>query len=63
MNGPQLIEMAQIAEQEHMLNVVMARASAQQRRRRSRHLVPGRFVGAWAAFSASEFGKRVRNAR
>ena len=31
MYGPQLIEMAQVAEQEHMRNAIMARTRAQQR--------------------------------
>jgi hypothetical protein len=48
MNGPQLIEMAQVAEQEHMMNAVMARARAQQRRQ----LGPGRVARAWTAFWA-----------
>jgi hypothetical protein len=52
MNGPQLIEMAQVAEQEHMLNAVLARARAQQRRERRRLLGPGRLARAWAAFRA-----------
>jgi hypothetical protein len=52
MNGPQLIEMAQVAEQEHMMNAVMARARAQQRRERRRQLGPGRVARAWAAFRA-----------
>lgn len=52
MNGPQLIEMAQVAEQEHMMNAVVARARAQQRRERRRLLGPGRLARAWAAFRA-----------
>jgi hypothetical protein len=52
MNGPQLIEMAQVAEQEHMMNAVMARARAQQRRERRRQLGPGRVARAWTAFWA-----------
>jgi hypothetical protein len=52
MNGPQLIEMAQVAEQEHMMNAVMARARAQQRRERRRQLGPGRIARAWTAFRA-----------
>jgi hypothetical protein len=53
MNGPQLIEMAQVAEQEHMMNAVMARARAQQRRERRRRRAPGRVARAWAAFRAA----------
>jgi hypothetical protein len=52
MNGPQLIEMAQVAEQEHMMNAVMARARAQRRRERRRQLGPGRVARAWTAFWA-----------
>jgi hypothetical protein len=51
MNGPQLLEMAQVAEQEHMMSAVMARARAQQRRGR-RLLGPGRVARAWTAFWA-----------
>jgi len=52
MNGPQLIEMAQVAEQEHMMKAVMARARAQQRRELRRQLGPGRVARAWTAFWA-----------
>ncbi len=52
MNGPQLIEMAQVAEQEHMMHAVMARARAEQRRELRRQLGPGRVARAWAAFWA-----------
>jgi hypothetical protein len=52
MNGPELMEMAQVAEQEHMMNAVMARARAQQRRERRRQLGPGRVARAWKAFRA-----------
>ncbi len=52
MNGPQLLEMAQVAEQEHMMSAVMARARAQQRRERRRLLGPGRVARAWTAFWA-----------
>jgi hypothetical protein len=52
MNGPQLIEMAQVAEQEHMMNAVMARARAQQRREDRRRRGPGRVARAFAAFRA-----------
>jgi hypothetical protein len=52
MNGPQLIEMAQVAEQEHMMNAVMARARAEERRERRRRLGPGRVARAWTAFWA-----------
>jgi hypothetical protein len=52
MNGPQLIEMAQVAEQEHMMHAVMARARAQQRRELRRQRGPGRVARAWSAFRA-----------
>jgi hypothetical protein len=52
MYGPQLLEMAQVAEQEHMMNAVMARARAQQRRELRRQLGPGRVARAWTAFWA-----------
>jgi hypothetical protein len=52
MYGPQLIEMAQVAEQEHMQHAVMARARAQARRERRRLLGPGRVARAWSAFKA-----------
>jgi hypothetical protein len=52
MYGAQLIEMAQVAEQEHMLDNVMARAHAQERREARRHLGPGRVSRAWWAFWA-----------
>ena len=50
MNGPLLIEMAHITEQEHMLNAIMARACAEARRERRRQLGPGRLARAWKAF-------------
>jgi CHASE1-domain containing sensor protein len=53
MYGTQLIEMAQVAEQEHMQAAIMARARAQARIERRRMLGPGRFARAWAAFWAS----------
>jgi hypothetical protein len=52
MYGLALIEMAHIAEQEHMREAVMARARAQARRERRRMLGPGRIARAWAAFWA-----------
>jgi hypothetical protein len=53
MNGPlMLMEMAQVAEQEHMRNALMARALAQERRERRRGMGPGRFARAWTAFWA-----------
>jgi hypothetical protein len=52
MNGPQLLEMAQVAEQEHMRNAMMAKARAQERRDRRRRLGPGRVARAWTAFWA-----------
>lgn len=52
MYGPQLLEMAQVAEQEHMMSAVMARARAQQRRELRRQLGPGRVARAWTAFWA-----------
>ena len=42
MYGAQLVEMAQVAEQEHMLDNVMARTSAQARRELRRRLGPGK---------------------
>jgi hypothetical protein len=52
MYGAQLVEMAQVAEQQHMLDNVMARASAQERREARRRLGPGRISRAWSAFRA-----------
>jgi hypothetical protein len=52
MYGAQLVEMAQVAEQEHMLENVMSRSRAQQRRVARRHLGPGRVSRAWSAFWA-----------
>jgi hypothetical protein len=52
MNGPQLIEMARVAEQEHIQDAVMARARAEARSERHRLLGPGRVARAWAAFWA-----------
>ena len=52
MYGALITEMAQVAEQEHMREAIMARARAQARRaRRSRH-GPGRVARAWTAFWA-----------
>ena len=52
MYGAQLIEMAQVAEQQHMLENVMARARSQERREARRRSGPGRAVRAWTAFWA-----------
>ncbi len=52
MYGPQLIEMAQVAEQEHMRQALMARTRAQERRAARALLGPGRFARAWSAFWA-----------
>jgi hypothetical protein len=52
MYGAQLVEMAQVAEQEHMLDNLMVRASAQERREARRRLGPGRISRAWSAFWA-----------
>lgn len=52
MYRPELLELAQLAEQEHMQNALMARARAQERRARRRLLGPGRVARAWAAFWA-----------
>jgi hypothetical protein len=63
MYGPQLIEMAQVAEQEHMLKAVMERTRAQQRREMRELRGPGRFARAWAAFwAAGDFGQTSRAA-
>lgn len=61
MYGPQLIEMAQVAEQEHMLKAVMERTRAQQRQEMRRLRGPGRFSRAWTAFwAAGDFGQVTR---
>jgi muconolactone delta-isomerase len=52
MYGPQLIEMAQVAEQEHMRSAMMARTRAQERRAARELRGPGRFNRAWVAFWA-----------
>jgi hypothetical protein len=52
MYGAQLVEMAQVAEQEHMLENVMAHCRAQERREARRNLGPGRISRAWSAFWA-----------
>jgi hypothetical protein len=52
MYGAQLVEMAQVAEQEQMLEHVMARCRAQERREARRRLGPGRVSRAWSAFWA-----------
>jgi hypothetical protein len=52
MYGAQLIEMAQVAEQQHMLENVMARARSQERREARRASGPGRAARAWTAFWA-----------
>lgn len=53
MYGAQLIEMAHVAEQEHMQAAIVARARAQARSERRRVLGPGRLARAWASFWAS----------
>ncbi|HVC05172.1 MAG TPA: hypothetical protein VND88_10905 [Candidatus Acidoferrales bacterium] len=63
MYGPQLIEMAQVVEQEHMLKAVMARTRAQQRREMRELRGRGRLARAWAAFwAAGDFGQVNRAA-
>jgi hypothetical protein len=52
MYGALIVEMAQVAEQEHMQEALMARARAQARRERRRQLGPGRIARAWIAFWA-----------
>jgi hypothetical protein len=52
MYGNLIVEMAQVAEQEHMRDALMAQASAQARRARRRELRPGRIGRAWTAFRA-----------
>jgi hypothetical protein len=52
MYGPQLIEMAQVAEQEHMRSALMARTRAQERRAARALRGPGRLARAWTAFWA-----------
>src|ERR1035441_4395324 len=52
MYGALIIELAQVAEQEHMQEALMARARAQARRERRRQLGPGRIARAWTAFWA-----------
>lgn len=52
MYGNLIVEMAQVAEQEHMREALMARARAQARRARRRELRPGRIGRAWTAFRA-----------
>src|SRR4029077_6659876 len=52
MYGNLIVEMAQVAEQEHMRDALMAQASAQARRARRRELRPGRIGRAWTAFWA-----------
>jgi hypothetical protein len=57
MYGPQLIEMAQVTEQEHMLKAVMERQRRELREVRG----PGRFARAWAAFwAAGDYGQASR---
>jgi muconolactone delta-isomerase len=63
MYGPQLIEMAQVAEQEHMHKAVVERARAQQRHEMQQLRGPGRFHRAWTAFwAAGDFGQVTRAA-
>ncbi len=52
MYGALIVELAQIAEQEHMQQALMARARAEARRERRRQLRPGRIARAWTAFWA-----------
>jgi len=52
MYGLALVEMAQVAEQEHMREATMARARAQARRERRLVRGPGRAARAWTAFWA-----------
>jgi len=52
MYGPQIREMAMVAEQEHMQRALMARTLAQQRREMRELRGPGRLGRAWAAFWA-----------
>ena len=52
MYGPQIREMAMVAEQENMQRALMARTIAQQRREMRELRGPGRFGRAWAAFWA-----------
>ncbi len=52
MYGAQLVEMARVAEQEHLRAAVIARARAQARWERRSLLGPGRVARAWAAFWA-----------
>lgn len=52
MIGPQLIEMARVAEQEHLQAAVMAQARAEARSERRKLRGPGRVARAWAAFWA-----------
>ena len=52
MYGPQIREMAMVAEQEAMQRALMVRTVAQQRRELRELRGPGRFGRAWAAFRA-----------
>lgn len=52
MYGPQIREMAMVAEQEHMQHALMERALAEQRRELRSQRGRGRFHRAWAAFWA-----------
>lgn len=52
MYGLTIVEMAHVAEQEHMREAIMARARAQARRERRQLRGPGRASRAWAAFWA-----------
>jgi hypothetical protein len=52
MYGALITEMAQVSEQEHMQEAIMARARAEARRERRRLLGPGRAARAWKAFWA-----------
>lgn len=52
MYGAVIVEMAHVAEQEHMQRALMARCRAQARRERRRQIGPGRIGRAWTAFWA-----------
>jgi hypothetical protein len=52
MYGPQIREMAMVAEQEHMQHAMMGRTIAEQRRELRNLRGPGRFHRAWTAFWA-----------
>lgn len=62
MYEPQLIEMYQVVEQEHMRAALMARTRAEARRAARERRGPGRFARAWAAFWAPRDFVLVRRA-